>query len=92
MSRARKIWDGWVQFNKDVAAFQGRLWMALVYFLVLGPIALLVRISGNPMLPPYDHPTKPTEGLAGAPVLGDSFSHERKAAEPTLEDARRQGA
>ena len=77
MTRARRIWDGWVQFNKDVAAFQGRLWMALVYFLVLGPIALLVRLSGNPMLPPFD---------------GDSFSHERKAPEPTLEDARNQGA
>jgi len=78
MSRARRVWDGWVQFNKDVAAFQGRLWMALVYFLVLGPIALLVRLSGNPMLPPYDSEA--------------TFSHERKAPEPTLEDARRQGA
>ena len=77
MSRARRVWDGWVQFNKDVAAFQGRLWMALVYFLVLGPIALLVRMSGNPMLPEFD---------------GDSFSHERKSEAATLEDARNQGA
>lgn len=77
MSRARKVWDGWVEFNRDVAAFQGRLWMAIVYFCVLGPIAMLVRLSGNPLLPPW---------------TGDSFSHERRPPDATLEDARRQGA
>ena len=78
MSRAKKIWQGWMDFNKDVAAFQGRLWMALIYFFVLGPISMLVRISGNPMLPPFDAEA--------------TFSHSRKPPEPTLEDARRQGA
>ena len=74
---ARRIWKGWVDFNRDVAAFQGRLWMALVYFLVLGPISLLVRLSGNPMLPPF---------------TGESFTHERPKPEATLDAARRQGA
>ena len=77
MSRARNIWRAISDFNRDVAAFQGRLWMALVYFLVLAPIALLVRISSNPLLPPFE---------------GDSYSHERKAPAGTLDDARRQGA
>ena len=76
MTRMQKIWTGWVEFNRDVAAFQGRLWMGLVYFAVLGPIALLVRLSGNPLLPRF---------------TGDTFSHERKPPEPTLDDARRQG-
>ena len=77
MTRFKQIWSSLNQFNRDVAAFQGRLWMSLVYFAVLGPIALLVRMFGNPLLPAF-----PTE----------SFTHERKAPEPTIEDARRQGS
>jgi hypothetical protein len=77
MTRARQLWNGWLEFNRDVAAFQGRLWLSLIYVVILGPISLLVRLSGNPLLPKF---------------RGASFTHERKPPETTLEDARRQGA
>ncbi|HZQ90429.1 MAG TPA: hypothetical protein VFA60_01395 [Terriglobales bacterium] len=77
MTRARQFWNHWLDFSRDVAAFQGRLWLSVVYVVVLGPIALLARISGNPLLPKF---------------RGASFTHERKPPDATLDDARRQGA
>ena len=44
-----KIWEAWKRFGQKVGDFQARVILTLVYFLIVGPFALVVRIASDPL-------------------------------------------
>jgi hypothetical protein len=43
------IWDRWKTIARHLGDFQARLVLTLFYFLVFGPVALVVRWSSDPL-------------------------------------------
>jgi hypothetical protein len=41
----------WAEYAREVAHYQAAIWLGLVYFLVLGPTWLVLRLLGKPLLP-----------------------------------------
>lgn len=46
----RLLWDGWNAYAHRAGGYQAQVMLSLVYFLVLGPSALISRLTGNPLL------------------------------------------
>lgn len=45
----RSIWEKWKQFAHKIGNAQARLILALFYFLVIGPFALVVKFICKPL-------------------------------------------
>lgn len=45
----RYLWDGWKIIARKIGHFQTRLVLSLLYFVVLSPVAVLLRILGDPL-------------------------------------------
>jgi hypothetical protein len=45
----RRLWARWKVVAEKIGHFQTRVILSLVYFLVVSPFALLVRISRDPL-------------------------------------------
>lgn len=45
----RRLWNGWKIFAKKVGSFQSRLLLVFLYFVVVAPFALFVRIWKDPL-------------------------------------------
>jgi saxitoxin biosynthesis operon SxtJ-like protein len=45
----RAFWKGWLAIAKKIGHFQSQLILALVYFIVVAPFALAVRIFKDPL-------------------------------------------
>jgi hypothetical protein len=41
----------WVDYSRVVAEYQATIWLGLVYFLVIGPVSLVMRALGKALLP-----------------------------------------
>ena len=50
-SVANAIWTFWGDYTHLVAHYQSLIWLGLVYFLVVGPTSLTVRLLGKSLLP-----------------------------------------
>ena len=72
----RKLWNRWKAFGQKLADFQARLILTLVYFIVVLPFGLLVRLLSDP--------------LAVKNKSRETMWFPKNADEPTLENARRQ--
>jgi hypothetical protein len=46
---ARKLWERWKQIARKIGDFQARVLMTLFYFLILGPLAMVLRWRGDPL-------------------------------------------
>jgi hypothetical protein len=46
---ARKLWEGWKRIARKIGDFQARALMTLFYFLILGPVAIVVRWRSDPL-------------------------------------------
>jgi len=46
---ARRLWAGWKRFAERLGVFQSRLLLVLLYFVVVAPFALLVKIAKDPL-------------------------------------------
>jgi hypothetical protein len=46
---ARKLWEGWKRIARKIGDFQARVLMTLFYFLVLGPVAMVLRWRSDPL-------------------------------------------
>jgi len=46
---ALKIWRSWKNFSLRAGAFQSRLLLSLFYFFFVTPLAMLVRVSSDPL-------------------------------------------
>ncbi len=44
-----RLWGRWKQFAQRVGDFQARLLLTLLYFLLLGPMGMVVRILRDPL-------------------------------------------
>ena len=72
----RNLWNRWKAFGQKIADFQARLILTLVYFIVVLPFGLLVRLLSDPLL--VKGKAHKTMWLA------------KHVDEPTVENARRQ--
>lgn len=45
----RSLWQGWKAIALRIGHFQTRVILSLIYYLVLGPVALVVRLVGDPL-------------------------------------------
>jgi hypothetical protein len=70
-----KLWEGWKKFGHAVGNFQARLLLTLIYYVLVLPFGLMVRLFSDSM-----HTKKRP---------GKWFDH--PAIPNTLEEARRQG-
>jgi Saxitoxin biosynthesis operon protein SxtJ len=73
----RLMWDGWNAYAHRAGGYQAQVLLTLVYFLVLGPSALVARLFGNHLLD-LDHRPRP------------SYWIERETEPPTLASLERQ--
>jgi hypothetical protein len=46
---ARRLWDRWKHVARKIGDFQARALMTLFYFLILGPLALVLRWCSDPL-------------------------------------------
>ena len=46
---ARKLWERWKQVARKIGDFQARALMTLFYFLILGPLAMVLRWRSDPL-------------------------------------------
>ncbi|MBN1581603.1 MAG: hypothetical protein JXA89_12940 [Anaerolineae bacterium] len=44
-----RAWDGWKRFAQQMGNFQGRVLLAMFYFVVVTPFGLLVRLFSDPL-------------------------------------------
>jgi hypothetical protein len=45
----RALWDAWKRVAARIGHFQSRVILIVVYFVVVGPIALVMRMTGDPL-------------------------------------------
>jgi hypothetical protein len=45
------LWAFWTDYTHQVADYQARIWLGLVYYLVLGPTSLIMVALRKPLLP-----------------------------------------
>jgi len=46
---ARRLWEGWKRIARKIGDFQARALMTLFYFVILGPLALVLRWRSDPL-------------------------------------------
>jgi hypothetical protein len=46
---ARKLWERWKHVARKIGDFQARALMTLFYFLILGPVAMVIRWRSDPL-------------------------------------------
>ena len=44
-----RLWNRWKRIAKRIGDFQARLILSVLYFVILGPFALLVRWGADPL-------------------------------------------
>ena len=49
MTVLRRLWEAWKVVALRIGHFQSRLIMVVLYFVVVGPIALCARLLGDPL-------------------------------------------
>ena len=45
----KTLWRGWLFVAKKIGEVQSRIILTLVYFVVIGPFALMVRLFSDPL-------------------------------------------
>jgi hypothetical protein len=46
---ARRLWEGWKRVARKIGDFQARALMTLFYFLILAPVAMILRWRSDPL-------------------------------------------
>jgi hypothetical protein len=44
-----RVWEWWKRVAKKIGDFQARVILTLLYFIIIGPFALLVRWGADPL-------------------------------------------
>ncbi len=45
----RRVWHRWMGFSKRMGSFQSRIMLSFFFFLVISPVALLIKFLGDPL-------------------------------------------
>lgn len=72
----RKSWLRWKEFSHRIGSFQSRVLLSLFFFFVVSPLALAVKVLGDPLMIKH--------------ITGRSFWLSRKETSEDLEKFRRQ--
>ena len=66
----RQVWQRWKQIARKIGDFQARVLMTIFYYVVLGPISLVLRVSSDPLAIKGTTPRgwKTTEKRDGQPL------------------------
>ena len=75
-SLGRRLWEGWKRTAHRIGNVQAKVILGLLYFLVVGPVALVRRLVADPL------------GRRWTP--GSTYWHPRPPGADTLDAARRQ--
>jgi hypothetical protein len=46
---ARRVWEGWKRIARKIGDFQARAMMTLFYFVILAPVAIILRWRSDPL-------------------------------------------
>jgi hypothetical protein len=67
---ARRLWAHWKQVARKIGDFQARALMTLFYFLILAPIALVLRWRSDPLAikPTTPRGWRERDGREGTPM------------------------
>jgi len=76
METLKRIWAAWKRFGKLIGDIVGRIVLTLLYFTIVLPFGVGVRLFSDP--------------LKIKPALVSSFWHQRESTNSTLEEVRRQ--
>ena len=47
--KLKQLWNHWLRIAKVIGEFQARLILTVFYFLILGPVALCLRLFSDPL-------------------------------------------
>ena len=45
----KALWHGWLVVARKIGEFQSRIILSLIYFIVMAPFALAIRLFSDPM-------------------------------------------
>jgi hypothetical protein len=45
----KKLWARWKRIAKKIGDFQARLILTVIYFMIVGPFALIIRWAADPL-------------------------------------------
>ena len=45
----KKLWHRWTRFSKRMGSFQSRVMLSFFFFLLISPVALIIRTLGDPL-------------------------------------------
>ena len=45
----KKLWERWKQIAKKIGDVQARVILTVVYFIIVGPFALILRLAADPL-------------------------------------------
>ena len=45
----KKLWENWKKLAKKIGDFQARLILTVLYFVIVGPFALVIRWGADPL-------------------------------------------
>ena len=55
-SLAHELWAFWKAYTHRASAYQSAILLSLIYYLVLGPSAILAQLTGKQLLPQVGRP------------------------------------
>lgn len=66
----KKLWENWQRVARKIGDFQARLVLSLLYFIIIGPFALIVRWGADPLsLKQHgQHGWRPKAKMDGSPM------------------------
>ena len=49
VEQLRRLWHGWTRIGRKIGDFQARVLLTAFYFVIMAPVALIVRIASDPL-------------------------------------------
>jgi hypothetical protein len=71
----RRLWEGWKVVAERIGHFQGRVLLNVIYFVVVTPFALFVKISRDPL---RERPASDTNWIEEKPRAQDLESSRKQ--------------
>ena len=73
----RRLWNGWLVVARKIGHVQSQVILTLVYFVVIAPFALAVRLFTDPLglrsAPAWHDPARPGGGAATVDSVRQQF-------------------
>jgi len=50
MTVLKSVWEWWKRVARKIGEFQSRLILVIIYFTIMAPVGILMRLFGDPLL------------------------------------------